>query len=428
MTGSQNAMSQENFAATGMDAGGTRADFSTDAGALAYANAELDRLVAAMRYKLEKHILGWPGDDRALDTFEALRHLLRDINFGHAAYVEADYRNPALTKMGATTRIQFQLPSPDCMYHSCILHGDYRYRLTGNRGSASIFQLTVYSGHACDLVGWKTKSMINNIDYPEQLGANNPIEVVLSKTKPDDLGNTLWLELPDGPCELHSRQYYGDWETQNPADLVITYEDQTFPAALLDQGTSRTRFSRLVDLLRVHSDFYRAGVQAHLNAGADEIAELIIPGAFEGTNYFPGHFRCRPDEVVIIEIEDPGSLYWNTALFQMQYEPGDWWARHSSLNSTQARTDSDGKIRFVASWIDPAVPNWLDASGRVLHLIAFRFFRAAHTPAKPKLKVVGLNQIHQNLPADTPVVTPQMRHEQMVKRLASVYRRHCGDF
>jgi hypothetical protein len=428
MTTPDSPMSQDNFAAASRTDESAKADFSTDAGALAYANERLDELVAAMRYKLQKHILGWPGDDRELDTHEALRHLLRDINFGHCAYVEADYRNPALTKMGATSRIQFQLPSPDCAYHSCILHGDYRYRLTGNRGSAAIFQLTVYRGHACNLVGWKTHSMLNNIDFPQQLGSGRTIDVVLSRSRPDDLGDALWLELPDGPCELHSRQYYGDWDTENAADLVLRHEGQTFPAAPLDRATAETRFARLVDLLRVHSDFYRAGVQAHLKADPTEIDELLIPGAFEGTNYYPGHLRCQPDQAVIIEIEDPGSLYWNTALFQMQYEPGDWWARLSSYNSSQAYTSCDGKVRFIASWTDPGVANWLDASGRVLHLIAFRFFRAARAPARPKLATISLSDVHGRLPADTPRINGRERHDQMGRRLMSVYRRRCGDF
>ncbi|TGD75848.1 hypothetical protein E4634_02980 [Mangrovimicrobium sediminis] len=427
MSDNDTTMAQTNFASRSQSAD-SAADFSSDAGALAYANRQLDELVAAMRYKLEKHITGWPGDDRELDTHEALRHLLRDISFGHAAYMEADYANPNLTKMSGTSRVQFQLPSPDCVYHSAVLHGDYRYRLRGNRGSACVFQLTVYSGHACDLVGWKTQSMINNFDAPEQLAPEREVEIVLSRERPADLGNALWLELPEGPCELHSRQYYADWQSEKPADLVLTVDDQPFPAQLLDRPTAETRFHRLVDLLRVHTDFYRAGVQAHLDADPVEIAELKIPGAFEGTNYFPGHFRCQPDQAVIIETDDPDSLYWNTALFQMQYEPGDWWARMSSLNGQQVHTDADGKIRIVCSWQDPGVPNWLDASGRVLHLIAYRFFRAARTPAQPRLTTVPLAEVRAHLPANTPTVTPAERRALLERRLVSVYRRRCGDF
>jgi len=427
MTDNRTVMAQTNFAAASTGAAAP-ANFSTDAGALAWAEGQLDKLVEAMRYKLEKHIAGWPGDDRELDTYEAFRHLLRDINFAHAAYVEADYRNPAFAKMGATSRINFQLPSPDCMYHSVILHGDFRYRITGQRGSAAIIQLAVYDGHACDLVGWKERCVVNNIDQPGSLAPGSDVDIVLSRERPADLGDALWMELTDGPCELHSRQYYGDWENEKPAELMIRVEPQPFPAKLLDAVTAPTRFARLVDLLRVHTDFYRAGVEAHLRAGADEIPEVVFPGAFVGTNYYPGWFRCGPDEAVIIEIEDPGSLYWNTALFNMQFENIDWWARRSSLNGHQTKTDSDGRIRLVASWRDPGVPNWLDASGRTLSLIAFRFFRAARTPGAPKLRTVPFAELREHLPADTPAVTPPERQAEMERRLVSVYRRRMADF
>jgi hypothetical protein len=421
-------MAQTNFASTSHTGELAPADFTTDAGALAYANAQLDKLVDAMRYKLERHVTGWPGDDRELDTYEALRHLLRDINFGHSAYVEADYENPAFAKMGATSRINFQQPSPDCMYHSVILHSDYRYRITGTRGSASVFQLAVYAGHACDLIGWKTHCVLNNFDQPEKLAADREVDIVLCRTRPDDLGEALWMELPEGRSELHSRQYYGDWETQNPADLMIRMESQTFPAKVLDRPTSESRFSRLIDLLRVHTDFYRAGVQAHLRHGPDAIDEVVIPGAFEGVRYFPGHFRCRPDEAVILETEDPDARYWNTALFQMQFENLDWWSRASSYNSAQARADADGKIRFVASWKDRGVPNWLDVSGRVLNLIAFRFWRPGREPAPPRLKTVPLAEVRAHLPGDTPSITPTERHAILERRLVSVYRRRMADF
>lgn len=427
MSTPETVMAQTNFAATVAAEGPLAADFTSDAGALAYSAAQLDKLVAAMRYKLEKHIVGWPGNDRELDTLEAIRHLLRDINFAHAAYVEADYLNPAFAKMGATSRINFQLPSPDCMYHSVVLHGDHRYRITGKRGSAAIFQLTVYAGHACDLIGWKTHSLVNNLD-DAHLAAGGEVDIVLSRDEPSDLGQAIWLPLPAGPCELHSRQYYGDWEREEPADLMIRVEEQPFPPPLLDRASFETRFDRLVDLLRVHTDFARAGAQAHLAADPQEPAELVFPGAFEGTNYYPGHLRCTPDHAVIMEIEDPGSLYWNNALFNMQYENIDWWARRSSINSHQAVTDSDGKVRIVVSWQDPGVANWLDASGRHLQLFAFRFFRAARTPASPRLKTVPLAELWDHLPGDTARVTADERRAEMERRLVSVYRRRMADF
>lgn len=142
------------------------ATFTSDEGALTYANRQLDKLIEAMRDKLQRPIVGWSADDRELNTYEAIRHLLRDINDGHAAYRETDCADPQLTKMQATSRIQFQRPSPDCLYHSVILHSDYVYRMCGCRSTASVFQTAVFQGHACDLVGWKTISNANNFSTP----------------------------------------------------------------------------------------------------------------------------------------------------------------------------------------------------------------------------------------------------------------------
>ena len=299
------AMAQENFAASAPSIAPSPADFSSDEGALAYAYAEVDRLVEAMRYSLTKQIAGSPGDDRELNTYEALRHLLRNISFGHAAHVEADYGSPTLTKMGGMNRIQFQLQSTDCNYHAAVLHGDHSYRLSGNRGSCAVFQMSTYNGHSCDFAdGWKMIANANNVDTP-QLAAGRHIAVVLSRAKPADLAGALWLELPAGPCELHIRQYYADWFTEQPADLMLVCEGQQFPAPLLTRETSERRFRRLTDLLRVHADFAEAGIRAHLASPPDRIARFVAPGAFAGTDYFSGHFRCAPDEAVIIEIGKP---------------------------------------------------------------------------------------------------------------------------
>lgn len=421
-------MAQDNFAARARDAAPVPADFSSDAAALSYANAQLDTLVAAMRYSLEKQIVGWPGDDRELNTHEALRHLLRNISFGHAAHMEADYGNPTLTKMGGMNRIQFQLQSTDCNYHSAILHGDHTYRLTGYRGTCAVFQMSTYNGHSCDFAdGWKMIANANHLDTP-QFAPGRTIEVVLSHKRPADLGEAVWLELPAGRCELHIRQYYADWDREEPADLMLVCTDQHFPAPLLTRESAETRFKRLVDLLRVHADFAQAGVKAHLASPDDRVARFVVPGAFAGTDYFSGQFRCGPDDAMLIEIDRPDCAYWNVELAQLQWEPGDWWARLVSYNLTQVHPEPDGKVRFIASWRDPGLPNWFDASGRHLHLIAFRFFECAREMAEPRVTRVPLTKLKEHVPPGTPRISPAVRQAQMEARLVSAYRRRFSDF
>jgi hypothetical protein len=90
--------------------------------------------------------------------------------------------------------------------------------------------------------------------------------------------------------------------------------------------------------------------------------------------------------------------------------------------------DADGRVRIVASWSDPGVPNWLDVSGRVLNLISYRFFRPAHTPMSPTIRTVPLAEVRAHLPGGTATVTPTERHETLRQRLLSAYRRRMADF
>ena len=428
MSDTRPEMSQDNFTAAAAAAPRVPVDFSSDAGALAYAEDQLERLVEAMRYSLRKQVEGWPGDDRELNTYEALRHLLRNISFGHAAHVEADYGNPTLTKMGGMNRIQFQLQSTDCNYHSAVLHGSYRYRLSGYRGSCAVFQMSTYNGHSCDFAdGWKMIANANNVDTP-QLAAGKHIDVVLSHKRPPDLGDALWLELPEGRCELHIRQYYADWDREHPAELMLVCEGQRFPAPLLTREMAETRFKRLPDLLRVHADFAVAGIKAHLVSPPDEVARFVGPGAFAGTDYFSGHFRCAPDEAVLIEIEKPDCEYWNVELANLQWEPGDWWARLVSYNLAQVHAETDGRVRFIASWTDPGLPNWFDCSGRMLHLIAFRFFESRRDMAEPTIRKVPFAELGAHVSPGMPRISRDARQAQMEARLVSAYRRRFSDF
>lgn len=429
MSDNTSGMSQDNFIAKRSTAERAPADFSSDEAALAYANGQLDLLVDSMRYSLEKQIVGWPAEDRERNTYEALRHMLRNMSFAHAAHVEGDYGNPTLTKMGGTNRIQFQLQSPDCNYHAAILHGRHSYRLRGNRGSCAVFQVSTFNGHSCDFAdGWKMIGNANNSDT-SQFAAGKDIDVLLSHTKPAALrDDQVWIELPAGRCELHIRQYYADWFAEQPAELALTCEDQAFPAPLLTREISEERFQRIVDLLRVHADFQVAGVKGHLASPADRIARFVVPGAFAGTDYFSGHFRCEKDEAVIVEIDKPDCEYWNVETTQLQWEPGDWWARLVNYNLSQVHYEPDGSVRFVAAWEDPGLPNWFDASGRITHLIGFRFFGARSQHSEPRVRTVPLAELEKHVAPGTPRISPEQRQAQMERRLLSVYRRRFNDF
>jgi hypothetical protein len=97
----------------------------------------------------------------------------------------------------------------------------------------------------------------------------------------------------------------------------------------------------------------------------------------------------------------------------------DWVRHQSSLNHTQARTDADGKLRFVIARRDAGVPNWLDTGG---HARGFVFMRWQGVPAPlgpehaPSAQRVKLAELRRVLPAETPMVSAEQRAQQLAAR------------
>ena len=64
---------------------------------------------------------------------------------------------------------------------------------------------------------------------------------------------------------------------------------------------------------------------------------------------------------------------------------------------------------------DPGVPNWLDKADFPWGVIQMRFNRATDFPEATVTKVPVVD-VRAHLPADTPVVTPAEREEQLRRR------------
>ncbi len=87
-----------------------------------------------------------------------------------------------------------------------------------------------------------------------------------------------------------------------------------------------------------------------------------------------------------------------------------------------ATLSSDGKFRAVIALEDPGVPNWLDPAGYTEGGIYGRWYDCDSEPL-PTLKRVKLAELRDHLPADTPVVTPEERAEELRVRVRACQRR-----
>jgi hypothetical protein len=132
--------------------------------------------------------------------------------------------------------------------------------------------------------------------------------------------------------------------------------------------------------------------------------------------YYDGIHEIDDDEALIIEIELPEQArYWQALVADDRFCTVDWVNRQSSLNDVQAHIDSDGRFRAVISRRDPGVPNWLDKADYPWGIIQMRINKASSYP-DPTIVKVPVADVRTHLPADTPVVTPEQRAEQLRRR------------
>ena len=382
----------------------------------------LEQYFEGVRYAGKLHCEGWPKDDGELNELEGVRASIRLATGGALMFLEANRAYPLLLKCESIIR-QFQLPAADAVYHIANIHGDYTYRMTGNRGSARCFQITTWQGSCANHINYTLVSEHDNVNDPEMLADNQELDLILS-TRPHD-GH--WIKLPEGECEIWVRQYYGDWETEQPAtNMMLERVGAVYPPPPLTRAQLEANMKLTQEWLHFQSDLFKEKVAEHLEIDPTRLPIVSHPTAWQSNKYLSGHYRCRPDEAVIIEFEAPDCHYWAMQITNMQWEAMEYYMRHSALNYTQVHYDDDGHVRIVIAHEDPGVLNWFDTSGRTLGLISARYFRCDEA-REPTMRKVSLKDIKRHLPDNTPTISAQERRALIDKRFVSVYRRLAAD-
>jgi hypothetical protein len=382
---------------------------------LSFSNPEIWQQVTKVMAEMASLVWDDPTIDNDLARAEGVRQLTRLISGGQPITLEninPDYPH-FMQLLG--TKVQWGLPSADCHYLWAPLHGDNVYRIIGDRGTANLIDLEVREDHIAHLADWKLFHRLQDLE----VGPNNQVEVVVSKTRPDNAMN--WLKLPDGPCNMIFRQYFSDWDTEQPARLTIITEGKPYPPPPLKEEDIRRNLELYCDLLKEMPAGFRQTVGSYYNGKTDELSFDGINYGFASLRYGKGVYKCAQDEAVLLEVELPKTRFWNIQIGSKFWEARDYHLRQTSLNDHQAWVDDDGIFRAVISHDDPGVANWLDAGGHEEGLITVRYYEAdAIRPTS--LKRVKLNEVVDLLPSSTPRVSAEQRQKLLQKRAWSFPR------
>lgn len=314
-----------------------------------------------------------------------------------------------------STRIQWGLPATDCHYQWASMHSDNVYRISGDRGTARVFDIETRQGYFARVNDWKLHDRLTQFE----VGPGNHVDIVLSRERPAGVSN--WIELAPGHGEIIFRQYYYDWNTEQPARLAIVNENATYPPPGLTTRAVAERLELFCDWLREGSARFQQVVKSYYEAPANSMEFEAIDFGWKALKYGKGTYQCAPDEALILEVTLPETYYWSIQLVSHFWEARDYHLRQTSLNGHQAQIDEDGVFRAIIAHEDPGIPNWLDAGGHEKGLISIRYYEPDTAPI-PTVRKVKRSELRSALPASTPTVSPEARQRSLRDRAWSVAR------
>ena len=353
---------------------------------------------------------------------EGVQSSVRQFATAALLCLEADPEYPMLVKLISTGR-EAGGPNPDCNYQWASLHGDHTYRIFGNRGSARLFDIQVHSASPADMKNFKTITSLDGMGY--DIPADEEVEIVLSREKQDG----YWLELPEGPATILSRQVYSDWDRENPARLMIERVGASYSPPPVSPEIFAERVQMMNDFMRSQVEIVQHVSANYFKGGVNSLEHVPVPSeaGFSAYEYLWGNYVCRPDEAIIVEYEMPRSRYGAINLHNLAGDGAQSHLRHVSINGDQGSANGDGVFRVVISHEDPGVKNWLDTRGRDFGLLMAKFYKPDTVPVA-RMQVVPGDRLRDFLPDDTDFVTQEERREIMRQRLISVHRRLMTDY
>ena len=363
----------------------------------------------------------WRPDDPAYRA-DILRQTMTSLSYAYFMYFHADAEHPDWAPLWNPV---FTLqPNPDDIYVQSPIRGDLTYRVSGNRGTTKILSFTTQAALSGTLDEMPRPNGHNELDCDDlgiKLGED--FEIIFSAERP--AGYTgHWAPIDPAARGMYTRYRMYDWESEVDPVLSIECLNPVPPKPRLTPDQIMARIGEMAKFPARKTKLYFAmqnGVMER--AGWNVFEPIRMPGALVKQTYWPANFKFEADEALIVETDIPERApYWNVQLNDPLFNALEYVYRLSSTNGAMATLSSDGKYRGVISLTDPGVPNWLDPAGYTEGGIYGRWYDCSSEPV-PTIKRVKLAELRQHLPANTPVVTPEQRADELARRVRACQRR-----
>jgi hypothetical protein len=307
----------------------------------------------------------------------------------------------------------------DALYVGAPINGEHTYRISGHRGNARYFAVTVLEDGNTP---WGGAVVGNLIDSEIQVEEDGSFELIVG---PDEhAGN--FIKTTPGTWRITFRQFFADWENEAPMRARIdclsdVKHDPVFTPAQIQQGLADSA------AWVKESTFYWANMLDRWKARPNDFVSYrqLDDNAIDAT---PGgeplicYWQVPEDEALVVRVVPPTASYWAVEFGNYWWESMDYRYRLCSTNCHHAQLEDDGEFIFVVSHDDPGVPNWLDPSGHQEGYIALRWINADNYP-KPDCMQIKRSELDQHLPTGINTISTEQREQQLAARRRGVLKR-----
>jgi hypothetical protein len=369
-----------------------------------------------------------------LHRAEAYRFLTQ--NLGQAFDLALETKDPAFPQIHYFTHPTMKLGGDvsDFTYRQAWISGDHTYRITGRKGTARWFNLTVQGPKPAKIPG---------TDFPplhEPFGDVPEANIFGHQIKADADGNfdlyiggpersENWLPTTPGSRKLFIREAFDAWG-ETPTTLTIERVGVDSPRPMATPERMIEAFEWAGDFVEgimrdwpEHSWMTSGGVcdPNQRNAFPADKSANDANDAKRGRMAANMIWRLAPDEALIVEMDNHDG-FWLFGMGAVFGQSLDFLNRSTSFAPARAKVDDDNVVRMVIAHDDPGVHNWLDTQGFSDGNLGYRNLMSQN-PATFRTKLVNRAHLLNELPGDTAMMTPEQRRQELQVRYRAIKQR-----
>ncbi len=356
--------------------------------------------------------------DNDLVRAKGLRLLARNISLGLQFNLDnIDTQTPELLHYFDPIRKQGG-DNTDALYVGAPINGQNTYRISGNRGQAKFFAVTVLEDGATP---WGGQVVGNLIDDQIEMDADDNFELIVSPN--EHSGN--WIKSTPETWRITFRQFFADWANEEPMMARIECIDGDGHDPILTPEQVGERLKDTADWVKVSTQFWanmidKWAVQPNTFLSYRQLDKSDID-ATPGGEPLITYWQLPKDEALVIRFTPPTCDYWAVEFGNYWWETMDYRYRMSSTNCHMAELEDNGELLLVITHEDHGYANWLDPSGHSEGYVTVRYLGAENYPI-PQCHQMKLTALDSYL-KDTKKVTPQQRQAQLEERRQGVIKR-----